>query len=65
MAIKKCNTCEWFVNEVIPGKYSHKAAKKMKRGFCMMLDYFTQVMPSDPACPDYSKERNHELSDRT
>lgn len=61
---KKCNNCEWFVNEIVPGRYSHRLAKKIKRGFCLQLDYFTSVMPSDPACPDYSKERNNELSDK-
>ena len=66
MAIKKCNNCEWFVNEVVPGKYNHRLAKKMKRGFCVIKDLFTQVMPSDPACYDYSPERTkNAVSDRT
>lgn len=55
---KTCNTCEWFVEEVNGdiGNYNHEEAKKLKHGFCLRKDLFSEAEPSDNACKKYQEE---------
>ena len=55
-----CNNCTWFVDEEIPGDYSHETAKRLQKGFCLLKDLFTMQKPDDEACSDFNFDGENE-----
>lgn len=56
---KTCNNCQWFVEETSTiGDYQHDEAVKRGSGFCLMLDFISEVTPDTPACEEYTQAKD-------
>lgn len=58
---RTCESCRWFVEETgINWDYSHKEAKRLGKGFCLVQNLFTNRESGDKACKEYLEESEHD-----